>query len=312
MYDIKWSYMDHWKTQTPQGLQRPSFDPDYMTRYIKQIAGLGFQGLDAFGRSLPGYYDMFGSKAGFKQFLNDHGIEKVTSIFGDYANCTAYRAPHVRETHAGILKDFEELASYTEDLGAELFIYMPGSTYFQVEPITDEKIKIMCDLWNQVGRMTLEKYGLKLSTHHEFWSVIRTPEQIKKFYEWTDPRYVYYFCDTAQHVIAGVDPVQLYLDLHDRCSGMHFKDTHNVDLKGEYRSIPDAELIAPSVKRWFWEMGTPEGLCDFPQMMKALSEYNYKGWISVEHDKADIDGGDYAESTCISMWYIQNVLMKTV
>ncbi len=32
------------------------------------------------------------------------------------------------------------------------------------------------------------------------------------------------------------------------------------------------------------------------------------GWISVEHDKADKLGGDYAESTAIARWYAKNVL----
>ena len=111
-------------------------------------------------------------------------------------------------------------------------------------------------------------------------------------------------------MIAGLDPTALYEQYHDRCAGFHFKDTHNIDTKGEYRMPPDPELMAPSVKRWFWEMGTPEGLVDFPRLMKAIKAHNYKGWITVEHDKADLEGGSFAESTCIAKWYIDNVLSK--
>jgi sugar phosphate isomerase/epimerase len=57
-------------------------------------------------------------------------------------------------------------------------------------------------------------------------------------------------------------------------------------------------------------MGTDEGLVDFPALFKAMKECNYEGWVSVEHDKADFGGGNYADSTAISAWYIRNVLSK--
>ena len=40
---------------------------------------------------------------------------------------------------------------------------------------------------------------------------------------------MHFFCDTAQHTIAGVDPIQLFRDYKDRCTGFHFKDTKDVD-----------------------------------------------------------------------------------
>ena len=33
-----------------------------------------------------------------------------------------------------------------------------------------------------------QKYGVKTCCHHEFFCAIRTAEQLRKFYEWTDPR----------------------------------------------------------------------------------------------------------------------------
>jgi hypothetical protein len=50
---MKWSYMDHWVTQTPQGPQPPSFNRAHMDRYIKQLSALGFQGFDTFFFYLP-------------------------------------------------------------------------------------------------------------------------------------------------------------------------------------------------------------------------------------------------------------------
>ena len=74
----KWSYMDHWVTETPQGPQPPSFNRAYMERYVKQLSALGFRGFDTFFFYLPIYAGMFGGVPGFEGFLQDQGIEKIT------------------------------------------------------------------------------------------------------------------------------------------------------------------------------------------------------------------------------------------
>ena len=306
----KWSYMDHWVTQTPQGPQPPAFNRAYMDRYVKQLSALGFRGFDTFFFYLPMLQGMYGSVPDFERFLQDNGFEKITGIFSAYPYATRYTAPHVPETHDRIVADCEHTVRAVEGLtGVENFIVMPSTTYFQVEPVTNEKIKIMADLWNRVGKLTLE-HGMRTTCHFEFWGAIRTREQLDLFFSYTDPDYVYFFCDTAQHTIAGVDPVQMFRDYRDRCTGFHFKDTHTVDEHEAYRRPPDPELMAPNVTRWFYEMGTEGGLVDFPALMREILASGYDGWLTVEHDKAELGGGSYAEATCVAKWYIDNVLAR--
>ncbi|MDO4190013.1 MAG: hypothetical protein Q4D29_13600 [Lachnospiraceae bacterium] len=85
------------------------------------------------------------------------------------------------------------------------------------------------------------------------------------------------------------------------------KDTRDTDEK-YYRIPPDAELMASEVPRWFYEAGSGKGLVNFEELFKAIRKHNYKGWIGVEHDKADMDGQSFSECTAVSMWYIKNVL----
>jgi sugar phosphate isomerase/epimerase len=66
--------------------------------------------------------------------------------------------------------------------------------------------------------------------------------------------------------------------------------------------------MSPGVERWFYEMGTPGGLVDFPALMREIVASGYDGWLTVEHDKADTFGGSYAEATCVAKWYIDSVL----
>ena len=304
----RWSYMDHWVTETPQGLQNPTFNRAHMDRYIKQLSSLGFKGFDTFFFTLRALEGMYGSVRNFEGFLQDNGFDKITGIFSAYPYATKFTAPHLPETHDRIFADSLNTVKALDGLtGVENFIVMPTSTYFQVEPVTSENIKITADLWNRVGKMTLEN-GMRTTCHFEFWGAIRTREELDLFFSYTDPEYVYFFCDTAQHTIAGVDPIQLFRDYRERCTGFHFKDTHNVDVHDAYRTPPDPELMAPDVTRWFYEMGTDEGLVDFPALIKEIVTSGYDGWLTVEHDKAELGGGTYAEATCVAKWYIDNVL----
>ena len=67
--------------------------------------------------------------------------------------------------------------------------------------------------------------------------------------------------------------------------------------------------MAPEVTRWFYEMGEG-GLVDFPALMKEIVTSGYDGWLTVEHDKAELGGGSYAEATAVAKWYIDNVLAE--
>jgi inosose dehydratase len=302
MANIKWSYMDHWKTNTPEGLITPKFSRKYMDRFIKQIAALGFQGIDTFGYTLSIYEAVFGSLRNFREFLQERGIEKVVGAFAGFGE--AERGPHVRSEHESMLRQLEEFCKKGVEVGVENLVCMPASTYWKMEPITDEKLRTSAEFWNKVGKMTLEEYGIHTTCHHEFHCGCCQKDEVEKFYAWTNPDYVFFFCDTAQHTIVGLDPVDLYMKYHDRTTGFHFKDTHNLDTKGEYRIPPDPEMMAPSVARWFWEMGTPEGLVDFPALMRSLKNHNYKGWIIVESDQSP----NATESAMLNRWYIKNIL----
>lgn len=307
---IKYSYMDHWFMNSPQGLTKANVRREFVEFYIRQISALGFKGLDIFFFDIWRYARMFGSFKNYIAFLQDFGIEKVVGFFATAHGEARSNNAFIRESHDNIYRQFEGYCAATEDTGVENIILMPAPTYYQCEPMTDEKIRILADLWNRVGEMTLTKFGIKITCHHEFWCGLRDEESILKFYEWTDPRYVFFFLDTAQHVIAGVDPVNLYMKLHDRTAGFHLKDTHDIAGPEDYRTPPDSELMVRDVPRWFYEVGTPGGLCDFPRLYQCIREYGYKGWISVEHDKAEIGGGNFSESTANAMWYIKNVLSR--
>lgn len=309
MSNIKWQYAEHWRVWSPRGPVNQFASLQHMDAFIKQLVATGFTGIGIFVWNLNMLSSMFGSVAAYKRFIQERGMEKIVDIFWAAPQAVPNVMPHDRGSHDAIFAVLERFARACDGLEVENMVVMPTNAHYAMEPITDDKIKIMADLWNRVGKMARD-HGMKLGCHHEFWGGIRTMEQIDTFYANTDPDYVHLYIDTAQHEIASVDPVALYVKYHDRVSGFHMKDTHHVDHAEDYRAFPDAELLASTTNRWFHEMGTAEGLVDFPALMQALKDHGYKGWLGVEHDKADIGGGSYPESTAVAMWYAKNVLSK--
>jgi inosose dehydratase len=306
---LRFAYMDHWRIDGPQGYVSPYTSVKLLDGFVKQVAALGFEGLETFDFHLDVLTDLFGSLPNAREFLQERGIDRIVSLFHAVLFKNGVSQPHERSTHDSLFNHAHHVVKSCGGLGVLNLLVMPAGQYYDVEPVTDERIRASADLWSRIGKMTLD-YGIRLCCHHEFYCGIHSAEELRKFYEWSDPRYVFWYCDTAQHTIAGVDPVDLYLKLHDRCAGFHLKDTHHIDQVGDYRQRPESEVTAKTTPRWFWEMGTAEGRVDFPALFAAMKEYRYEGWVSVEHDKADIGGSNYPASTAVAAWYIRNVLQK--
>ncbi len=271
MGNLRWSYMDHWRVDTARGPVTQYHSRRQMDDFVKQIAAVGFEGLDMFDFQVFALTEMFGSPTAYQRYLNDHGIAKIVNLFRGIMYDPRVADPHTRSTHDEIVESTRRMLGMWQSLEIESLIVMPGGLYIDAEPVTDDTIKAAAECWSRVGEMSLEEFGVRTTGHHEFFCSIRTQADILTFYEWADPRYVSFLCDTAQHCIAGVDPVDLYETLHDRVSGFHFKDTRERDTTEAYRHRPDAELMAPQTDRWFYEMGTDGGLVDFPRLMEALS-----------------------------------------
>ncbi|MFD1715435.1 sugar phosphate isomerase/epimerase family protein [Amnibacterium flavum] len=306
---MKWSYMDHWRSPSPNGPIDQWQTYDSMDRFLKQVAAVGYDAIDTFDHRYFTIIDQYGSVANYQEFVQERGLERIVNTFHAAAYDQRNYAPHIASTHDNILEDFRVTMDRWSGIQLDNIIVMPATLYYDMEPVTEDKIKTTAELWNKVGAITLDA-GVKLTCHHEFFCGIQSKEELDTFYAYTDPALVNLFVDTAQHCIASVDPVEFYEKYADRVTGFHFKDTRHQDLVGDYRRRPDAELMGTTTPRWFHEMGDEGGLVDFEAFMRAVVRNGYDGWLSVEHDKANKLGGDHAESTAIARWYAKNVLEK--
>lgn len=306
---VRWSYMDHWRTSSPSGPIDQWHSQREMRNFLRQLVAVGFEAIDTFDFRFWQILEQYGSVANYQEFVQEQGLERIVNTFHGVYYDPSWYAPEVPATHETILEDFKVTMDRWSGIKLDNIIVMPGSRNFDEGGVTDDAIKHAAEIWGRVGEIT-QQYGVNLACHHEFYGGIRTRRQIEVFYENADPRFVTFFLDTAQHKIVGDDPVELYEAFHDRVSGVHFKDTYNLDTEDDYKLFPDAELLGRTTARWFYEMGTAEGLVEFEPFMAALRCHGYSGWFTVEHDKANKLGGEYSESTAISRWYAKNVLER--
>ena len=60
------------------------------------------------------------------------------------------------------------------------------------------------------------------------------------------------------------------------------------------------------IERWYYEMGTPGGLVDFPALLGGLQKHDYEGWIVAESDQ----NPHAEESVMLNGWYQKRVLAR--
>ena len=145
---------------------------------------------------------------------------------------------------------------------------------------------------------------VKVAMHLDCLSSVRTEAAIARLLDATDPERVGLAVDTAEATLAGLDPLAILRRWPGRVFHVQFKDVLLRDDLGE-ATLPNAELNflsaggAREVARWFWEMGTPGGLVDFPGLRSALEDAGYDGWIVVESDQSPYP----ATSVMLNGWY---------
>ena len=315
MANIQWGYaINQWRN-----LETELARKDQMESAFKVISVAGFKGIEVTdsalggnnvhgGRTITGF---FGSTRNFMEQLRRFGIQSVPSYFTglDWANASnAGDHPRLKESA-------RQNAEFLAEVGGTRLVVRPMGPYWREAPITDDKIKLIADCWNSTGAVT-KNAGVALSVHLDFLCGLRSEAEIEKFLKLTDPAVVGLTLDTAELTIAGIDPVKFYNQHHARVNHIHFKDAKHVDDFGGYKQ-PNAEIdywpanlvlagADHGVDRWYYEMGTPGGLVDFPALLTSLYQHDYNGWIIAESDQSP----HVEESVLLNAWYRKFVLSK--
>ena len=131
-----------------------------------------------------------------------------------------------------------------------------------------------------VARAVKNETGLRTVFHPHCAGYVETPWEIDELMSRTDPSLVGLCFDSGHLMFGGGDPVSVLRKYTPRVWHVHFKD---------FSPAAFAETRAASldytgaIKRGiFCELGT--GAVDFPAIITALRDANYRDWIVVEQD----------------------------
>ena len=317
MSEIRWGYaMNQWNTVN-NTLRREQIE-----RALKVVSVCGFSGVElkaGTGRWEPlGRPELinisFGSASEFQRFLRSCSIDKVVSWYYDPGQYfleegSMGRNPANPADHQGIVDSLTPFAEFLQEIGAEFMNVRPMGSFWRETPVTAEKIKHAAACWNIVGKMTAER-GIRTVLHLDWLGALHHESDIELMLDQTNPSWVGLTLDTAELTLMGLDPVSFYQQHADRIRLFHLKDVHTTDTLQEYQNKYADNLLKNGglrkIERWFWEMGRPGGLVNFPGLMREISRQDYHGWIIVESDQSPSP----AESAMLNHWYIDNILKK--
>lgn len=239
---------------------------------LETISGLGFKGVQMLGWIRKAYE---GSKvAKLKERLDALKLQPVV------LSCSSVNLdPAKAEDESG---DFLAYAAFFQKLGGRYLQVtdggQPGRQY------SSNEIKSLATRMNTWGKLA-QDFGLTLGYHPHFGTLGETRAGLGRVLEATDPRSVKLIADVAHLALGGSDPAEVVRTYHDRLILTHFKDVR----KDIARLALQNRKLVREKEFYFCEIG--DGVVNFPPILQAFRDANFKGWIIVELDGSDVQAG---------------------
>lgn len=227
------------------------------------------------------------------KFLNDEAMAELEQLLQKYKNLRMssvyWSVPlNVPSEHDHLIQEAHRILGYLKRFGSERLTFGPPRPNVDDEKAAIATTAKMC---NEIGRISLEQYGIKTDIHPHVNSLIENQRQIDSLMDQTDPKFFNLAPDTAQIWMGGVDPVAFFEKYKHRIVYMHYKD-----IRAYYRSLPSYQDNVIELGR---------GVIDFPALHRILKSIKYKGWITIDLDNARISP---LESAKVQKEYIDRVL----
>jgi inosose dehydratase len=279
-----------WGRVAPQGQPLP------LLQILDETAAAGFNGV-----RLTGFPSILVSNhlslAQYGDELERRGLKFSTVSFGgEYYN---------RDKQAEIRERARAALAAHQRYGATAMVFFPpGPVAATAEA---ETFGEMFRFLNELGKMAIEDFGVRMGLHNHTDSIIENQAQVDRFLQGTDPRYVFCAWDSAHLHLGGCDVVATYKKSIDRIVYTDFKDATRQPVQQDFVAPNGERYAADSHSGRFFnsmlELG--RGQIDFTALMRMLAQQKYRGWINHDLDTIRVSP---AESWRVSMNYITSKL----
>jgi len=150
-----------------------------------------------------------------------------------------------------------------------------------------QRPKLESGQWAEFGRRMAEfgdylrDQGTPLAYHYHMGTVVETPDEIDRFAEVTGDS-VGILLDTGHLTFAGGNPLDLIAKWGRRINHVHCKDVRADVLKRV--KVTDSSFLDAVIDGVFTVPG--DGCVDFPAVVKALKDADYRGrWLVIEAEQ---------------------------
>ena len=149
------------------------------------------------------------------------------------------------------------------------------------KPGSKENWKKLTEGLNELGKISLNEFGIKLSYHHHMGTMIETMSEVDRLLNETNEKYVNLNYDCGHFYMAGDNPLNAIQKYIDRTTHIHFKDVRELI---KQKVFNEKLSFLEGVKLGMFTV-PGDGDLDMKPIAKAVHESNYKGWLVVEAEQ---------------------------
>jgi inosose dehydratase len=268
---------DSWGVWYADDPRQPPWD-----RFLDELAAVGYEWLE-----LGPYGYLPTDPVRLADELDRRGLRVAAgSIHG-------YSGLHRAVDWPAIVARTRAVAELTAAVGGPhlVFVPVPGyrddvtGAYTEPAELTADEWRTMVRAVDELGRIVLSDYGLRLQFHPHADSHVETQEQIERFLEQTDPAYVSLCLDTGHLAYRRADSVDIIRSYPERIGYVHIKQMDPAIVqKAEQEDLAFGQAVAMGAS-----CEPPKGLPDIESVAAALRGLGAELFVVVEQDMYPCD-----------------------
>jgi len=261
----------------PAGGVRPAInpleDPQYVEAAIRDIAGLGFYGIELFGNQI----EAMEAKGGVGDLLQKHNLPLISAYCGTNLSAPEKRKDSIAKTLSW--------AKLVKKYNGKVIVVGPNGVNRSSYDFKAHKDDIVATL-NELGKAVMDMGGLTPVLHQHTGTCVETREETYAVLEAVDTRVIKFGPDIGQLQKGGSDPVQVVKDFLPLVQHMHLKD---------FVGGPNYLGYCP--------LG--EGKVDIPAILAMMDGRKTAGLVMVELDSPPPQPAPPLENAKIAKTYLE-------